>query len=255
MLAEGSETLGQVLCRARGARGLSVQQIAAATRIPIRNLEALERNDLPAVPGGAFYLRAEVLAYAEVVGLSRDVALGLLNAALAPPATKSVAPAVVVSQPPRRTIRSVTLILGLCLVSAAIVMWRSQRDSRSIATSTSQPIATRTIDSLPHTRDATESIELSGTTGSVEPPDATAPEERPASSIEPNLEIISEPPGANVTVDGVGWGVTPVTIRYLPPGQKQVRVTRAGFAAEERLVRVAPDKPLTTVRIELRHVE
>src|SRR6185503_668295 len=111
MYAEGSETLGQALCRARGARGLTVQQIAAATRIPVRNLEALERNDLPAVPGGVFYLRADVLAYAEVVGLSRDVVLGLLRAALDPPVVQNAAPAAVISRSPRRTTGSVTIIV------------------------------------------------------------------------------------------------------------------------------------------------
>ena len=39
------------------------------------------------------------------------------------------------------------------------------------------------------------------------------------------MMVMSTPTGARVTVDGIGWGETPVTIRHLPPGQKVVRLT------------------------------
>ena len=58
-----------------------------------------------------------------------------------------------------------------------------------------------------------------------------------------------------MTIDGVSWGVTPVTIRYLSPGAKQLRVTRDGYAAEERVIRIAADQRTTTVRLSLQPVE
>ena len=67
----------------------------------------------------------------------------------------------------------------------------------------------------------------------------------------PNLQIVTEPSGARVTVDGIGWGQTPVTIRYLPHGTKRVRVTLDGYDAQEQVVQLAPDSP-TTVRFALR---
>jgi hypothetical protein len=68
----------------------------------------------------------------------------------------------------------------------------------------------------------------------------------------PELRVITEPAGARVTVDGVGWGQAPLTIRALPPGARLVRVTLDGYAAQERHVAVSDDKPRTTVRITLK---
>ena len=68
----------------------------------------------------------------------------------------------------------------------------------------------------------------------------------------PELRVITEPAGARVTVDGVGWGQSPLTIRALPAGARLVRVTLDGYAAQERHVAVAGDTPRTTVRITLK---
>jgi hypothetical protein len=50
--------------------------------------------------------------------------------------------------------------------------------------------------------------------------------------------ITTNPAGARVTVDGVGWGVTPLTIRHLTPGVKVIRVTKDGYVGQEREVRL-----------------
>ena len=68
------------------------------------------------------------------------------------------------------------------------------------------------------------------------------------------LRVITEPAGARVTVDGVGWGQSPLTIRALTPGARVVRVTLDGYAAQERRVAVSSDTARTTVRITLRPV-
>jgi hypothetical protein len=41
-----------------------------------------------------------------------------------------------------------------------------------------------------------------------------------------------------VTVNGIGWGLSPVTIRFLPPGEKRIRVSLEGYAAIERVISV-----------------
>jgi cytoskeleton protein RodZ len=63
--------LGATLRRAREARKLSLQQIAAITKISVGVLEALERNDISRLPGGIFS-RAFVRAYASEIGLDPD---------------------------------------------------------------------------------------------------------------------------------------------------------------------------------------
>jgi cytoskeletal protein RodZ len=66
------------------------------------------------------------------------------------------------------------------------------------------------------------------------------------------LTVTTEPAGGRVTVDGIGWGTTPVTIRNLPPGPKHVRVTKDGYGVEERVVNLAPNRSTITLQIPLR---
>src|SRR5262249_3198824 len=62
---------GDHLRAARTARGISVRDISARTRIALRSLEALEQNEVAKLPGGIFS-RAFVRAYAQEVGLDPD---------------------------------------------------------------------------------------------------------------------------------------------------------------------------------------
>jgi cytoskeleton protein RodZ len=62
---------GSHLRQARERRGISLRQIAIATKISVRVLEALERNDISKLPGGIFS-RAFVKSYAVEVGLDSE---------------------------------------------------------------------------------------------------------------------------------------------------------------------------------------
>ena len=66
--------VGRMLREARERRGLSLRQISNATKIAMRTLEALERNDIARLPGGIFS-RSFVRAYALEVGLDPEVAI------------------------------------------------------------------------------------------------------------------------------------------------------------------------------------
>jgi cytoskeleton protein RodZ len=65
---------GSKLREARERRGMSLRQIANATKISIGALEALERNHLSRLPGGIFS-RAFVRSYAIEVGLDPDATI------------------------------------------------------------------------------------------------------------------------------------------------------------------------------------
>src|SRR6266404_2772602 len=72
MTVEGtSGDVGGKLRKARERRGVSLRQIANATKISMSVLEALERNDISRLPGGIFG-RAFVRSYAIEVGLDPD---------------------------------------------------------------------------------------------------------------------------------------------------------------------------------------
>ncbi len=62
---------GARLREARERRGVSLRTIADATKISVRALEALERDDISQLPGGIFS-RAFVRAYANEVGLDPE---------------------------------------------------------------------------------------------------------------------------------------------------------------------------------------
>ena len=62
---------GAKLRKAREARGITLREIAASTKISVAALEALERNDVSKLPGGVFS-RAFVRSYASEVGLDPD---------------------------------------------------------------------------------------------------------------------------------------------------------------------------------------
>jgi cytoskeletal protein RodZ len=68
------ESLGLRFKHAREAQGLSLQDIAAKTKISVALLEAVERNDFARLPAGIFG-RSFVRAYAVEVGLDPDNAV------------------------------------------------------------------------------------------------------------------------------------------------------------------------------------
>src|SRR6478752_3991494 len=69
-----SSGLGQMLRDARERRGVSLRQIATATKISVSVLDALERNDISKLPGGIFG-RAFVRSYASEVGLDPEATI------------------------------------------------------------------------------------------------------------------------------------------------------------------------------------
>src|SRR5256885_13397437 len=66
-----SSGFGQMLREARERRGVTLRQIANATKISVGVLEALERNDISRLPGGIFG-RGFVRSYAIEIGLDPE---------------------------------------------------------------------------------------------------------------------------------------------------------------------------------------
>src|ERR1051325_4558626 len=62
---------GRTLREARERKGVSLRQIANATKISVTVLEGLERNDISRLPGGIFG-RSFVRSYAAEIGLDPE---------------------------------------------------------------------------------------------------------------------------------------------------------------------------------------
>jgi len=65
------KAIGTELQEARHARGLTLEEVSAATKVPVRILEDIEANHLDRLPGGVF-ARAHLRAYAGEVGVDAD---------------------------------------------------------------------------------------------------------------------------------------------------------------------------------------
>ena len=73
-------SLGQWLRQEREARNISLEEIASATKIVSRYLEAVEADRLDMMPGG-FFVKGIIRNYARAVGLDPDEVLGRYKAA------------------------------------------------------------------------------------------------------------------------------------------------------------------------------
>jgi hypothetical protein len=84
-------------------------------------------------------------------------------------------------------------------------------------------------------------------------PVSTAYDPRPAvQGRTGGLLVLSQPLGARVTINGVGYGTTPTRIPYLPPGPKRIRVTMDGYDTEERFFGPETSMSAATLRIVMR---
>jgi cytoskeleton protein RodZ len=114
--------IGTQLHDAREAHGLSLEDLAMRTRVPIQRLAALERNDIAGIPPRP-YGRGFVRAYAREVGLDPDETVREYFAPFAPAPAPARPP---VAAPPVadswRSRSSVPAVVMLTLL-AGVVLW------------------------------------------------------------------------------------------------------------------------------------
>jgi len=274
-----SVAFGEFLRRAREGRGLTLQQIANETKIPRRHLESLEYGNLAAVPGG-MYRRGEVIAFAKVVGLDRNVALAHLERALGPiERGKASIPEPAQTRDAPNGSRLALPRLAAAGAFALAAMFVALMSTRG-ATQLPKPLETLEPNNEQRRAEATSAaaplvqtapLATAATAPRVTPPDQPAMTRGPAdvpaepaatrrdtvrepTDVGGKLVIITEPAGARVTVDGIGWGFTPLSVENLPPGAKRIRVTRDGYSAVQRTVRL-PETGATTIRIPLHEAQ
>ncbi len=266
----GSAHFGEFLRDARERRGLTLRDVSNETKIPRRHLEAFEHGDLTVVPH-RMYRRAEVRAYAQAVGLDQNVALAELENALLISGTADPEPDTL--QTPDSIERRHQIAATLTTVAAGgalLIVWQLwTKPPAERAAPQSAPAAA--------SREAAPSYVgpnfSSANTAAKTPPPTAATPAAPSTAVFPpapapalpvaalattsavdaanSLIVTSDPAGARVTVDGIGWGSTPATIRLLTPGEKIIRVIKDGYASEERSVRITGGRS-TSVHIPLR---
>jgi len=110
----------------RESRGLTVDGIASATRIPVRYIEAIDRDDLRALPPRP-YLRGFVAAYGRELGLDPAETVARYFSQLGPPPPE---PLLVVDVPPDEPSYSrpwgiAVLALAALLIVPSLNRWRT----------------------------------------------------------------------------------------------------------------------------------
>jgi cytoskeletal protein RodZ len=258
---------GESLRRGREQKQRSLEEIADATKIGIHQLRVLERGDLHRLPAG-IYRRAIVRQYAEAVGLNVEETMRELDSVSAEVDVDVQKREVVVhpradagSSSPMTVLWSALIVFA---VAAAATAWyrtdTATPESLGPVTEVSAPTpeaeapAVALVTATQRVRANTADIELA-TAAAV--PQTRKPTQTETASVvaadatEGELRITSEPAGALVTVNGVGWGPTPVTIRYMPFGRKLIRVTKPGYVSAQRGFDFVPDRRARSVRIQL----
>lgn len=120
-------TFGENLRREREMRGITIQEISAATKISVRFLKSLENEDFSSLPGGIFN-RSFVRAYARYLGLDEDPLIEEYQLAAKPKADidlSQFSPPKVYSRPERSTRRTLWIaIIVVVLLSLGFTLWK-----------------------------------------------------------------------------------------------------------------------------------
>jgi len=128
--------IGEQLRRAREAKGMSLDDVAGRTRIPIRHLQNIEREDWDALPA-ATYAVGFTRNYANAVGLDGAALARELRDRIGGPSHRAAAPEYYAQADPAR-VPPKPLVYGaifLAILIALYLVWRSTLDdgTRSVA--------------------------------------------------------------------------------------------------------------------------
>jgi len=199
MAEESPADFGTMFRQARERRGVSLQQVAAVTKISARVLDALERNDVSKLPGGIFS-RAFVRSYAREIGLDPEMAIERFTAEFPHESGKEQLPSakeaedIEAFESGRRAATTVLQLLGVSIVVLVVVVFAL--NSRACRT----PAATPPPASAP----------AASASAPVTPLPATQPPPRADESVAPPNEATAAGPARTPQPPANGAGSAPL---------------------------------------------
>jgi len=248
---------GRMLRDSRVRRGLSLTEIANHTKISQRHLASLERGDISRWPGG-MYRRAMVRAYCTCVGLQAEDVVHNFTRVFADESPVAASPRVDVpvrTSPRAQPIMTMVAIAMMAVSGLGLILWIGPRLAASAMSVARAVTAVKPSASEPLRQEAGPSPAEQPQSSGVQVQAPLLTDATTAADVEGELVISSDPAGAQVTVDGIGWGVTPIRIQHLSLGYKRLRLTQAGYLGEERAVTLDARSHLRRLHVRLRPSE
>ena len=160
-------SFGENLRREREMRGVTVEEISAATKISVRFLHALEEEEFSKLPGGVFN-RSFIRAYARYLGLDEEPVIAEYQLVASPKEDVNLNRLTFSrAAPPRQSARASWLALAVAaaLLGAGYVLFRYSRRAAEISGNVPNPAQALTIPSSSATQP----------TASPSPPPSQAP--------------------------------------------------------------------------------
>lgn len=230
MTEASPEPFGKLLLDARRARGMTLAQVSASTKIPVSKLQAIERDDIESLPGGIF-TRGFVRSYAETVGLDPQETLAEFEARFPDESSVATLHATIEGRANEEFVRrqrTAKSVIWLVLLAVPLVLWVL---SALVPTDAEPPAAEGVV---------AAGAELATETGSeplpppqpaeepappppVEPP--LRPDPAPAEAAEPGLLTMEMRATADCWVQASADGDRVIS-RLLRAGEREVIVAR-----------------------------
>lgn len=247
-------SFGQKLRQAREARNITLQEIAAITKIGTRALQALEWERFEQLPGGIFN-KGFVRAYARAVGLNEDETVAAyMEAAKVPPLETdmhTLATQVEAARPERRgggpnaaTVVGVVAIL-VAIALGALWLREHRKESREQAEAQQSHAVSTVVAPTPVVQPPAAAPAESSTPAPVTPaPDAT-PATAPSVTPVPTAAEPGAPVEVSITATARSWisvlsDDNPAETVTLDPAKPEL--TNRTYKARER-VRVIVGNP------------
>jgi cytoskeletal protein RodZ len=221
--------IGSELRHARESRGIALRDIAARTKIAVRVLEALERNDLSRLPGGIF-TRAIIRSYAAEVGLDPDQAMRNFLAQFPHESgSYSIEAAESAFKGRRQLAVATAAILGVAIaIVAGLLIWNARRTSAGADQQAQRPQADTSATASTGTQPP--SPEAAGGTGAPAPAPSPAPQPVSAPPNPDALALVIQPKApcwVSLTVDGER-----VFSKVIEAGQRESATARTEILAD-----------------------
>ena len=253
---------GTYLKTARQERRIGLDAVVAATKIKHRLLMDLEANDVSRWPTQTVYRHGFIRAYAKAIGLSPDDLVRRFDAEFSVEQPNAALPATVrearEATPSSFKLNRRTAVAaiagGLVLGVALSVIDRPRRnDVQAVRGSPRASNIRLQPDEKPAKSAASEpAVVPPAVPAPATNSDAAFPKDAVRPDIEGEIQIVSTPPEAWVTVNDIGYGSTPLRVQFLPLRSYVVRLIHPGYGIGETHVTLTPEQPKRTVTVALR---